>query len=76
MSRQDRIDKAKDRAASVNETRTLARKANGHGVTSVQKRQAREQLVAKVGESGANRAQEDAIRSAGGRAKGLGRWIG
>ncbi|MGW3352114.1 hypothetical protein ACWDA3_53220 [Nonomuraea rubra] len=64
------------RTANSNELNKLAQAANGHGVTSVERRRAEAQLEAAVGTRKAKRLREDALRQAGARGKGLGRWFG
>ncbi|MFB9470579.1 hypothetical protein ACFFR3_13745 [Nonomuraea salmonea] len=61
---------------SANELNKLAQAANGHGVTAVERRKAQAELEATVGTRKAKRLREDALRQAGARAKGLGRWFG
>lgn len=75
MSDAEKADLQK-RSASANDLRTLAIAANGHGVTSVDKRKARAVLEQQVGSRKANKLQEDALRQAGARPKGLGRLLG
>lgn len=59
-----------------NELNKLAHAANGHGVTAVERRRAATDLEAMVGKKKAKRLREQAVRQAGARGKGLGRWFG
>ncbi len=58
-----------------NEVHALATAANGHGVTSVERRQAQAELEARLGKRGAVKAQEQALQRAGAKPKGLGRFF-
>lgn len=66
----------KARTENANELNELARAANGHGVTAAERRKADAELQAAVGTRKAKRLREDALRQAGARGKGLGRWFG
>jgi hypothetical protein len=72
----EQLAKLKGKSADANETRALARKANGHGANSADAGKARRALEQRLGKRGADRAQENAIVAAGGRAKGIRRWFG
>ena len=66
----------KERGDTANTLRRLAVAANGHGVTSVERRKARAELERAVGRRKADKLQEDALRQAGARPKGLARLFG
>ncbi|MEU7004469.1 hypothetical protein [Nonomuraea sp. NPDC046570] len=65
----------KAKSETANTLNDLAQAANGHGVTSVQRRRARADLENAVGAVRADKLQEDALRRAGARPKGLGRFF-
>ncbi len=72
----EQLAKLKGKAASATDTRRLAQAANGFGVSRADAEKARKALSEELGERGAKKAREAEIRSAGGRAKGLGRFFG
>lgn len=65
------LAKLKAKAATNNDVHELANAANGHGVTSAEKRKAQEALERQLGKRGAAKAQEQALQRAGARPKGL-----
>lgn len=66
----------KAKARTANELNRLARSANGHEVTAAERRKAERELEARVGARKAKQLREDALRQAGARPRGLGRWFG
>ncbi|MCT9932470.1 hypothetical protein N5079_19905 [Planotetraspora sp. A-T 1434] len=66
----------KGKGQSSNDLRALAIAANGHEVNSSQKRRARQELERTVGKRKADKLQEDALRQAGARPKGVSRLFG
>jgi uncharacterized sporulation protein YeaH/YhbH (DUF444 family) len=70
------LAKAKGQASTTNHIRALATAANGHGSTRQQQRKAEAELERALGSRRAKKAKEDALRSAGARPKGLGRFFG
>ncbi len=74
----EELARAKGQGGQNSATRRLAQQANGHGANSVDAAKAREELVRKYGERGANRLQEVELQSAGAAPKLLSkaRWFG
>lgn len=70
------LAKAKGQTTASNQVRKLATAANGHGSNRQQQRQADAELERMLGSRKAKQAKEDALRSAGARPKGLGRFFG
>lgn len=70
------LAKLKGKAQTSNEINKLATAANGHGVTSVERRKAQAALEQQLGKKGAAKAQETALQRAGAKPKGLGRFFG
>lgn len=65
-----------DKATKQNRYVQLGTQAAGLGVTRGQRETARDELVSELGERGAKRAIEIALRQAGARPKGIRRFIG
>lgn len=65
------LAKAKGQVGKANDLTRLAIAANGHGVTSVEKRKAQAVLEGQLGKKGAAKAQEEALRRAGAGRRGL-----
>jgi hypothetical protein len=72
----EQLKAAKGNALTGNTVASLATAANGLGVTRKERDQADGELVKRLGKRGAARAKEAALRSAGARPKGLGRFFG
>ena len=65
------LAKLKGKTTTSNDVHELANAANGHGVTSVERRKAQAELESRLGAKGAAKAKEQALQRAGAKPKGL-----
>ena len=72
----EQLAKAKGNGQTANQLNDLATKANGSGETRATAQKAAKDLERQVGKRKAAKLQEDALRRAGARPKGVGRFFG